>query len=344
MRKKPKATSLSRSYGRSLGRLTQSAMKVGSTLTTGLLQAGVAKLAPTKPPAGQGKWLSGMAFGPGGMRQYHLFVPTSLDQILRPPAPLMVMLHGCGQSAAEFAHVTRMNALAAREGFMVLYPQQDRLHNVQGCWNWWDTQNGQAQAEAATLMQAITQVTVMHNVDRKRVAIAGLSAGASMAALMAATYLDRFCAVAMHSGVAPGAAHSGLGALAAMQGHRTEDVALTAVGKARSAVARQRLLPPLLVLQGEKDRIVRASNGEQAAALWAGIAGATPKPAHRLQRGKRHGWVQTDFMANRHLCTRLCEIEQLGHAWSGGPKREFSDPAGPDASRMIWRFAQAAMP
>jgi poly(hydroxyalkanoate) depolymerase family esterase len=300
------------------------------------------RASPTAMPRARGQWLPGMALGPGGMRAYQLFVPDALGT-QRPGVPLMVMLHGCDQSAAEFAHVTRMHTLGAQHGFLVLYLQQDRVHNVNGCWNWWDTQNGRAQAEAATLMQAIQQVSALHGVDRERIAVAGLSAGASMAALLAATYLDRFCAVAMHSGVAPGAAQSGLGALAAMRGHRREDVAVTAVGKARSAIDRRRQLPPLLVLQGQGDSVVLPSNGDQAAELWAHIAGAQRGRAQRLQRGKRKAWVQTDFEVGGQLCARLCEIEQLGHAWSGGTKRPYSDPAGPDASRMIWRFAQAAV-
>jgi poly(3-hydroxybutyrate) depolymerase len=37
---------------------------------------------------------------------------------------------------------------------------------------------------------------------------------------------------------------------------------------------------------------------------------------------------------------RLCEIDGLGHAWSGGGAvQTYSDPKGPDASQMIWTFA-----
>ena len=32
-------------------------------------------------------------------------------------------------------------------------------------------------------------------------------------------------------------------------------------------------------------------------------------------------------------------IQGMGHAWPGGaPDRPFSDPQGPDASRLIWDF------
>ena len=53
----------------------------------------------------------------------------------------------------------------------------------------------------------------------------------------------------------------------------------------------------------------------------------------------------TDFRRGRRLCARLCEVEGLGHAWSGGAAGTlFSDEQGPDASRLIWRFVSAQRP
>ncbi len=111
-----------------------------------------------------------------------------------------------------------MNAIAQREGFLVLYPEQDRVANAQGCWNWFDTRSGRAQVEAALVVAAVDQVIQRHGADASRVAICGLSAGASLAALVAARHPERFAAVAMHSGVRPGAAQSSATALAAMRG------------------------------------------------------------------------------------------------------------------------------
>ena len=87
---------------------------------------------------------------------------------------------------------------AARERFMVLYPEQDRLANAQGCWNWFDTTSGRAMTEVALILRAIDQVCLLYPADRERVAIAGLSAGASMAALVVTRHPERFKALAMH--------------------------------------------------------------------------------------------------------------------------------------------------
>jgi poly(3-hydroxybutyrate) depolymerase len=63
----------------------------------------------------------------------------------------------------------------------------------------------------------------------------------------------------------------------------------------------------------------------------------------RVQRGARRAMHVTDYRVQRRLAVRLCEVEGLGHAWSGGaPGRAYSDPRGPDASRLVWTFARAA--
>ena len=67
-------------------------------------------------------------------RAYRLYLPAAASRGDR--LPLLVMLHGCGQDAQVFAEGTRMNQLADRHDFIVLYPEQSRTANPLGCWNW----------------------------------------------------------------------------------------------------------------------------------------------------------------------------------------------------------------
>ncbi len=294
-----------------------------------------------RPPPGPGDWIAGVALGPAGARAYHLYRPPGAVPGER--LPLLLMLHGCGQTGRDFAVSTRMNRLAARERFLVLYPEQDRLANAQGCWNWFDRRSGKADAEAATLMLAVDQVCTLYGADADRVAVAGLSAGAGMAALMATRYPVRFKAVAMHSGVAPGAARSPATALGAMRGEHVPPMPVTAVGKAMGAAAVFATLPPLLLLHGDADIVVAPSNAMHSAAVWATATGAHPGPSRMQRRGQRHPMRVTEYRRKGRTTVMLCEIEGLGHAWSGGlGSQPFSDPAGPDATRLIWAFVQRA--
>jgi poly(hydroxyalkanoate) depolymerase family esterase len=282
-------------------------------------------------PSGTGDWLAGVVMGAGGMRRYRLYRPPGV--IVGEQLPLLVMLHGCGQDANSFARSTGMNRVAARQRFLVLYPEQDRLANAQRCWNWFDTRSGRAHSEADLIMQAVDQVCLLYRADRTRIAVAGLSAGASMAALLATRHPGRFRAVVMHSGIPPGAAHSGLSAIGAMNGRRG------AASLPASAGAGNRW-PPLMVIHGGQDRVVAASNGQAAVRLWADAAGARPVPGRSVQRGKRYPMVQTDFRCRDGIVATLVEVAQLGHAWSGGAASQpHGDVQGPDASRLAWAFA-----
>ncbi len=361
MKKKMRTTAWARGLQRSFTALSRSAMKAGTRALSAALKpkAAVRKQAArparkaavkpsvkpwlgpsarpsttllSSPAADAGSWTRGVAVGGTGARQYRLYRPPGVGAGQR--VPLLVMLHGCGQDANSFAASTRMNRIAQRECFAVLYPEQDRRANLQGCWNWFDTASGRARAEAELLMQAIDQVCALHPVDPGRVAIAGLSAGASMAALLVTLHPERFKAVAMHSGIAPGTAHSTLTALAAMKGRRATKP-LTVTPQTMAAC-----WPPLLVIHGQADAVVSPRNGLAAAQVWADAAGAVAGAPRRVQRGQRHAaWVREFKHRGRSVAT-LVTVEGLAHAWSGGAASQaFGDVRGPDASSRVWAFA-----
>jgi len=318
-----------KTFQRSFALVTRQALINGARAAELTFKLGAEK---RKAPADKGDWIAGLAMGAAGVRRYRLYRPP--DVRFGERLPLVVMLHGCGQDARSFAQSTRMNRIAARERFLVLYPEQDRLANAQGCWNWFDTRSGRAYAEAELIMRAIDQVCLLYMADRARVAVAGLSAGASMAALLVTRHPERFRALMMHSGIPPGTAHSPLSAVGAMHGHRA----------ARPLVATPAAMaaswPPLLVVHGSADRVVSASNGQAAARVWAGAAGARAADGRDVRRGKRYPMTVTDYKLRRGTVATLVEVAQLGHAWSGGAAGQpYSDQQGPDASRLLWTFA-----
>ena len=309
---------------------------------------------------------SGMVVGITGALRYQLYKPPGSERGER--LPLLVMLHGCTQDVNAIAASSRMNRIAARERFMVVYPEQDCMSNLQRCWNWFDTRSGRAQRESDAIAAAISQVCLTQPVDPDRIAITGFSAGAGMAALLSTRQPELFKAVIMHSGIAPGVAHSSATALSAMRGRRAGDPYCSLAG-ARS-------LPALLVIQGTADSIVAPINGVNAAQRWADHAEAqaqaqaqTQTQAHTrieistklngkvdakanakaavrialprtVQRGNRLSVTFTDYRIGARVVVTLCEVNGLGHSWSGGaPGLLYSDPTGPDASRMVWAFA-----
>jgi len=315
---------------RQAGQAGQTATRAAAKKTARTLSTAAAR---RRPPAASGDWLPGLAVAAGGARRFRLYRPAGVQAGER--LPLVVMLHGCGQDAAGFAASTGLHKLADHARFCVLYPDQDRLANAQGCWNWYDTRNGRAQAEVGLLLAAIDQVARLYPVDAARTAVVGLSAGASMAALLARSAPQRFAAVVMHSGVPPGAAHSTLTALGAMQGRRVGAAGASAVAAAGLGGAP----PPLLVIHGDADPVVSVRNAHAAVLAQAAATGATAAAPRVVQRGQRRPMTVTDYLVGRRVVATLAEVGGLGHAWSGGSGRlPYGDPRGPDASRLAWSF------
>jgi len=290
--------------------------------------------AATAVPAGKGRW---EPLPVGGERGAFLYTPSELPA---GPAPLVVMLHGCTQTPASFASGTLMNVEADRNGFLVLYPEQSRQENPQGCWNWFEQRHqGREAGEPAAIVDAITRAAALAEIHDRRVFVAGLSAGGAMAAILAATHPDRFAAGAVHSGLAYGAA-SGMGnAFGAMaQGATGGDVS--------RAMGRHARPVPLLVVHGSADRTVAPVNGEQLLAQWAranGVAAAPTKESHGIVPDG-YGYTRSTWLdADGRAVLGSLAIEGLGHAWSGGAAGgSYTDPRGPSASAAMWRFFSEA--
>lgn len=193
------------------------------------------------------KMLVGIHALAGRTLSYRLYVPPTSGH--RNRLPLLVMLHGCGQDADDFANATRMNELAREEGVLVLYPEQAKRSNAHNCWNWFKRQHQQRGRGEPELIASLTQtVIVEHGADPTRVFVAGMSAGGTMAAILGHRYPDLFAAVGVHSAVPNGAARDLSTALDVMHfGTPTTQLA--------------GLAQPLIVFHGDVDDVVHPANG-----------------------------------------------------------------------------------
>ncbi len=170
--------------------------------------------APAAPPVVQ-TMRTGTFTSAAGTRDYLVYAPSASP--LR-PSPLLLMLHGCTQSAEDFARGTRMHLRAASEDYVVVYPVQCTRSNANGCWNWFRTADRQRDTgEAALLAGLVAEMTRRYSCDPRRVYVAGLSAGGAMAVTLGRVYPDVFGAVGVHSGLPHACAHDVPSALAAMR-------------------------------------------------------------------------------------------------------------------------------
>jgi poly(hydroxyalkanoate) depolymerase family esterase len=269
--------------------------------------------------------------------QYGLYVPAGATSTLM---PLVVMLHGCKQSIDEFAEGTRMNLLADRFGFAVAYPEQSKHVHAHRCWHWYDASETAGGAEARAVVSLVDALVAEHGLDGERVYVAGLSAGAGLATLLATHYPSRFAAVAMHSGPAFGEARSGIVAMDVMRrGTRHDPVTL--VDEAVDVATYPGM--PAIIVHGDADHVVAPVNAEQLTTEFLRlnrlIDANGERKAGELREERKAGVVMRDYIRSGRRVIRLCRVQALGHAWSGGDDAiPFHSAKGPDASALIWEF------
>jgi poly(hydroxyalkanoate) depolymerase family esterase len=261
-----------------------------------------------------------------GSRAYRLYVPSGYRG---EPVPIVVMLHGCKQDAADFAAGTRMNVHAEELTWLAVYPEQPARANGSRCWNWFRPEDQERDRGEPALIAGITR-EVMNDfaADPARVYVAGLSAGGAAAAIMGFNYADVFAAVAIHSGLATGAAQDVISAFAVMRS-----------GSCGRHVTGGTPPVPTIIFHGDRDKTVHPKNAE----LIITQLGAGLGLKKHVEKGQVPGgcaYTRTCYTDCRgSILLELWLLHGAAHAWSGGSRSgSYTDPHGPDATREMLRF------
>lgn len=274
-------------------------------------------------------------------RNVRVFVPTKALS----PTPLVVMLHGCTQTADAFADATQMDVIAEKEGFVVAYPEQSADIIATRCFRWYDPAHQARDAgEPKDLADTADAIVKGHGVDPQRVYVAGISAGAAMSVILGATYPDRFVAIGVVAGVEYKGATSISGGLSTAQSGGPDpdaqgDLAHTAMG----AFAR---VVPTFVVHGTADGVLAKVNGDQVTEQWLrtntlvlGAGAIDPVVSATGAAGYTFTRMVHRNKANGASVIEYYVVDNLGHAWPGGKDGgSYSDKNGPDASALLWAF------
>jgi len=250
---------------------------------------------------------------PGALAMYE-YVPANLAS----GRPLVVVLHGCTQTASSM-EAAGWNALADQLGFAVVYPQQQSANNPVTCFNWageyGDTANlVRGQGENQSILSMVDHAIATHGSDPARVYIVGFSAGAAFVAVMLATWPERFAGGAIMSGVPYRCATSVSGAYSC-QNPGVSKTAAQWGDLVRGASSFTGTRPPLQIWHGQSDSTVMPANEDELIKQWTNVAGTDDVADETTTIA---GATRTAYKAGGRTVVEAFEVPSMGHAVAVG--------------------------
>lgn len=283
--------------------------------------------------------LANFGSNPGALRARY-YVPDGLED----GAALVVVLHGCTQTAAAYDHGSGWSRLADAHGFAVLFPEQAPGNNPNGCFNWFVPDKiGRNGTETRSIQQMIERMRAELNLDAARCYVTGLSAGGAMTMAMLASYPELFAGGAVIAGLPFGTATSMPQAFQRMRGQDGRD------GEALADLVRQASphagpWPALSVWHGDADATVSPANAALIVAQWRALHGLAEAPdrTERVDGHPRRVWLGAD---GREAIEEII-VAGLGHGTplstrgdeSCGNAGAYMLEAGISSTRHIARF------
>jgi poly(hydroxyalkanoate) depolymerase family esterase len=277
---------------------------------------------------------------PGDLRMFS-YVPGNLQ-----PAPgLVVVLHGCGQTAAGYDLGAGWSTLAKHYGFPLLMPEQQPVNNAQGCFNWFNPEDtARGRGEACSIRQMIARMADDHQIDPHRIFVTGISAGGAMTSVMLATYPEVFTAGAIIAGLPFGVATNVREALNGMFQSPVRPAG--ELGDLVRGASRHRgPWPKVSVWHGSADRTVNPANANEIVKQWLDVhqLPSTPMSAGTVDGYPRQIWWNADgeTTVESYTITDMAHGTPLGTAENDeryGAQGAFLIEAGISSSYHIANF------
>lgn len=277
---------------------------------------------------------------PGKVRMYK-YVPSRLP----PGSPLVVALHGCDQDARKYSGATGWNSLADRHQFAVLYPETGISNNPLKCWNWFRPEDQvRGGGETLSIKQMVDTMIAVHDLDRKRVFVTGLSSGGALSNALLAAYPDVFAGGAPMAGVAYGCASNAMAAVGCMNGSRALSDQQLLDAARRGYTGYSGPYPVVSIWQGMADIIVSPLNTDEIALQWRQVHDTGSHPAtDEVVRGSRH--IVYEDRAGKGV-VEIWKIGGMAHGVSVDPDGTGGEAGGVTGTyafdRDIWSSYQAA--
>lgn len=255
--------------------------------------------------------MTGFGSNPGNLRMY-MHVPQHLVNS-RAQVPVVMVLHGCSQTAKIVEKQSGWSDLADKYGFIVIYPEQKKVNNPMGCFRWYDYDDKET-AEVESIYQMLAFTERHYNVDTSRVFIYGLSAGAVMSVHMMIHHPQKFNSGAALAGGPYKIGESGLGTMQELLFMDDHDQSYWA--KSLEGIDTSQTFPKLILGHGTKDPLVNIQNSYEIVDQFSILHKMDPKEDSLILNFADNPLIQKRIYRNKkgENCIQMYLIENTGHA------------------------------
>lgn len=282
-------------------------------------------------------------------RTFRIIVPSHQSK----NKPLLVLLHGCKQSADTIIQGTGFDKEAEKRNFIILAPEQSFYSNADHCWNWFfpREQIRHSQNEMGEIISGIDLLTSQYPIDRNRIFVAGLSAGGAMAENLAICYPDYFRGLAVHSGLSYKVAESTFEAQDVLTRQEQKDPEYLGrlAYKCSGPNKKNRRLSKSIIIHGLKDerviplhsQLISQSHQVLVDYMDDGRRNKSNRPIIKSEYIKYplNYDISKKSLIYSNFQEEIILINELRHAWSGGfPVSRNFNPESPSSSNLILNF------
>lgn len=276
-----------------------------------------------------------------------IYTPTNFN---KETAQIVVVIHGCLQSAESMSLGTGWDQIAEKNNLIVLYPQVPTQSNPLDCWGWYLSENQRPDSgQVKLIMDEVKNLKTTYDLKNASVFVTGISSGAGLAANLLACHPDEFQGGALHSGMSYGVAQDLAAAQKVMSQGPSES-------PSSAPCKPQNFNGTILVIQGTSDKIVHPLNASRIIHDFTGEKNPSSKDE---LKGGGLSYTVSNYSTSGNPRGRLVMIQNLDHAWSGfsenlrnkvllAPKAQFPtilpffSDQGPSATNLSWEFFKSS--
>lgn len=289
---------------------------------------------PLAPILGRGDHSFTLEVG-GRARHYFVHIPPSTQRGSLPP--VLLAFHGGGGNPEQFRTTAGLDAIADREGLVVVYPAGTGVLDVALTWNAGPGCCGFARDQGIDdvrfVLAILDDLANRHPIDMRRIFLTGHSNGSMMAYRLAAEVPQRFAGAVGVSGTMQLPSVLPTMTVPILHIHSEDDPRAFYEGGIRD----DRVHPPV----------------QEMLALWAEVNGCEGTPAEVDAREGQPGGLDSGHTAVllRWSCGEAplehWRLTGVGHAWPGHRVSEATELiVGPStevifAAEEVWRFLES---